>query len=109
MQSRHLLERHFRDRQQRADDLAMRMTHAVRMEAATRVQQIKGLERQLAAYNPLAVLQRGYSITFTAGGRVVRAANEVKPGDRVRTRLGRGEFGAEVRQVKETVNESKEG
>lgn len=97
MLSRNLLERQFRDRQQRTDDLAMRMMHVVKLEFSTRTEQVKGLDRQLAAYNPLAVLKRGYSITFKADGRAVRRADEVRRGDTVRTRVGEGEFESEVR------------
>jgi len=61
-----------------------------------RVQQARSLERQLAAYNPLAVLKRGYSITLKADGRAVRNAGEVKAGEKVLTRVGNGEFKSEV-------------
>ncbi len=44
---------------------------------------------RLEALSPLAVLSRGYSITLTEG-QVVRDAADVKPGDRIVTRLGRG-------------------
>ena len=97
MQSRNLLERRFRDEQQRTDDLSMRMLQVVKLEYSMRAERVKGLERQLAAYNPLAVLKRGYSITFKSDGRAVRRADEVKGGDRVRTRVGEGEFESEVR------------
>jgi exodeoxyribonuclease VII large subunit len=100
MQSRHLLERRFRDSQQRGDDLSMRMVHGMRLVFSERAHQVQGLERQLAAYNPLAVLKRGYSITFNSAGRAVRGADEVTSGEVVRTCVGSGEFNSEVRTVK---------
>lgn len=95
-QTRHALERQFRSGQQQTDDLAVRMTHSLKLVFARRVQQVHGLERQLNAFNPLAVLKRGYSITLNAEGRAIRRVQEVKPGDRVLTRVGEGEFTSEV-------------
>ena len=98
-QSRHLLERGLRETQQRADDLGLRLQHAVRLRVTTRAERLRGLERQVAAYNPLAVLDRGYSIARRADGRIVRSAGDVKSGDTVTTRLARGEFTSEVKET----------
>jgi exodeoxyribonuclease VII large subunit len=95
-QLRHSLERQFREGQQQSDDLSGRMTQSLKMVFAMRVQQARSLERQLAAYNPLAVLKRGYSITLKADGRAVRNAREVKAGEKIVTRVGNGEFKSEV-------------
>lgn len=95
-QMRHALERQYRQGQQQADDLSGRMTHSLKMVFSMRVQQARSLERQLAAYNPLAVLKRGYSITLKPDGRAVRSARDVKPGERILTRVGNGEFKSEV-------------
>ncbi len=92
----HSLERKFREGQQHADELSSRMKHSVNQVFALRVQQARSLERQLAAYNPLAVLKRGYSITFTAKGRAVRTAGDVSAGDMLVTRVGEGEFKSRV-------------
>lgn len=98
-QSRHLLERQFRDRQQRADDLTMRLSHVLKMEFSRRSGEFKVLERQLAAFNPLAVLKRGYSITLKADGRVVRSPRDVGVGERVETRVSRGRFESQVTTI----------
>jgi exodeoxyribonuclease VII large subunit len=92
----HSLERKFREGQQHADDLSNRMKHSVNKAFTLRVQQARSLERQLAAYNPLAVLKRGYSITFRANGRAVRTAGDVSDGDMLVTRVGEGEFKSKV-------------
>ncbi|HEX8430789.1 MAG TPA: exodeoxyribonuclease VII large subunit, partial [Longimicrobium sp.] len=68
-----------------------------------------GLERDLAAAagalearSPLAVLARGYSLlTDAATGRVVRAPEDVTPGQRLRARLGRGELTVRVESANE--------
>jgi exodeoxyribonuclease VII large subunit len=51
---------------------------------------------RLHGLSPLAVLGRGYSIVSTAAGRVVRKAEEVRPGEELRVRLGLGALTAEV-------------
>lgn len=51
---------------------------------------------KLNALSPLAVLTRGFSITQTADGRILRDAASVKPGDELKVRLERGSLNAEV-------------
>jgi len=48
------------------------------------------LERLLATTSPLAALRRGYSITMTESGRVLRSAEGVRAGDPLITRLADG-------------------
>ena len=52
--------------------------------------QVHGLAGRLHALSPLAVLARGYSITFDEQGRIIKKAASVKPGDTLRTKLHRG-------------------
>jgi exodeoxyribonuclease VII large subunit len=54
------------------------------------------LHAGLASLDPNAVLARGYSITHAASGEVLRDAIGVKPGERLRTTLARGEIYSEV-------------
>lgn len=49
-----------------------------------------GLVGRLNALSPLAVLERGYSITFDSDGKIVKEASCVKPGDLIQTKLHRG-------------------
>jgi exodeoxyribonuclease VII large subunit len=51
---------------------------------------------KLDALSPLGVLTRGYSITQTSNGKVVRDPAAVKPGDKLNIRLERGKLDAEV-------------
>jgi len=77
-----------------ADDL-----HAAARERHRRAaERLNALERELVLASPIHVLRRGYSVTTTADGRVVRTANQLKPGDLIRTRLADG-------QRSSTVNE----
>jgi exodeoxyribonuclease VII large subunit len=55
--------------------------------------QLDALAARLRLLGPEQVLARGYSITSDAArGKVLRAADEVKPGQRLRTRLKTGEI-----------------
>jgi exodeoxyribonuclease VII large subunit len=54
----------------------------------------------LGERNPLAILNRGYSITRDAAGRIVRDASQVATGSEVSIHLAHGELGAEVTRVK---------
>jgi exodeoxyribonuclease VII large subunit len=57
------------------------------------------LAERLEGLSPLAVLNRGYSLTQRPDGKIVRSAETVETGDRVRVRLGRGELGCLVEEV----------
>src|SRR6202789_3603775 len=50
----------------------------------------KELDGRLAALSPLSVLERGYSLTFTSAGQLVRAASAVATNEILKTRLARG-------------------
>ncbi len=56
------------------------------------------LAAALGSLDPGAVLARGYSITYTAAGELLRDAARVQPGDGLRTALARGEVISEVRK-----------
>ncbi len=78
---------------QRAARLA---TMTERFQRVTRSQleraglSLASAERELAAVSPLAVLARGYSVTFDAAGNAVRKAADLAPGDTIQTRLPDG-------------------
>ncbi len=58
---------------------------------------------QLHAFSPLATLQRGYSITRTvADKRIIRRANQVKPGDDVTVELAEGSLSVRVQRAIES-------
>jgi len=57
-------------------------------------------EAILQERSPLAILNRGYSITRDAEGKLVRDAAKVPPGSDISIRLARGELDATVRERK---------
>jgi exodeoxyribonuclease VII large subunit len=56
---------------------------------------------RLNALSPLAVLQRGYSITRTEAGDVVKEATQVKKGDTIVSKLAKGQVRSSVFGVDE--------
>lgn len=57
---------------------------------------LDALAARLALLDPVNLLERGWSITRTAGGAIVRSVEQVAPGDTIVTRLGDGEVASTV-------------
>jgi len=74
--------------------LAFALTHCVHRSNA----RLERLQAALGGLDPAAVLSRGYSITYDAAGVVLRDAANVKEGERLRTRLARGEVLSEAKK-----------
>ena len=81
--------------------------HGLQGALTARVQQLisqgadrlNGLAGRLHALSPLSVLERGYSITFDEQGSILKTASQVKPGDRLRTRLHQGHVHSRVEEI----------
>ena len=69
-----------------------RLLPAMRESLAKGLRRLSTAQAKLELLDPGSPLKRGYSLTFNAEGRIVRAAETVKPGDRLTTRLGVGEI-----------------
>jgi exodeoxyribonuclease VII large subunit len=76
-----------------------RMNFALRTTLDARREAIARRAAQLEALSPLNVLARGYSLTRTEDGRVVREAASLAEGQRIVTRLARGEVVSRVQGV----------
>jgi exodeoxyribonuclease VII large subunit len=74
--------------------LGFSFLHAIRACEA----RLARLGAALGSMDPQAVLARGYSITYTAAGEVLRDAAQVRPGEALRTALARGQVHSEVRK-----------
>ncbi len=69
---------------------SQRLSPLVR-EAASRADvRLAAARAKLGLLDPANPLKRGYSMTFDARGRIVRRAQDVRPGDELTTRLGEG-------------------
>ncbi len=70
--------------------VASRLEPALALRLQVLSARLEKAEAKLTAYSPYGVLERGYSLTTTADGTVIREATAVKTGERLTTRLARG-------------------
>ncbi len=84
---------------QTLEDMRMRMGHRARLRHQMGVQDVRRVAMQLRALNPLAVLQRGYSVTRGADGRIIVRAGDVSDGEMVETQVADGQFESRVTRV----------
>jgi exodeoxyribonuclease VII large subunit len=113
------IDRKFRYAAQALDSLARRLVHpAARLRSyqqlmiqlsarlafafSHRVHRCQAHLAQLGAtlvsLDPTAVLQRGYSITYSASGEVIRNSARVHQGERITTQLSQGRIESEVKK-----------
>jgi len=90
-----------RQDRRRLDDLAGRLDRALARGLDRRRHRLVGVAGRLDSLSPLAVLGRGYSLTLTASGAIVRSAGQVAVGDEVGVILHEGRLAARVTARKE--------
>ena len=90
---------------QRLDDIGERMARAAKQQLAQAAQQLASLSAQLESLSPLQVLARGYSLTHTDDGRLVRDASALRPGDLLVTRVASGVIRSLVTGTERTEGE----
>jgi exodeoxyribonuclease VII large subunit len=91
--------RRLHELEQRLDDRAARLHRAAKARLERARAAVDAAAGQLNTLSPLNVLNRGYSLTRTTDGRLVRDADEVKPGDVLHTRVAGGEITSRVEEV----------
>jgi len=88
------------DLERRLDEWSERLQRAVRQRLAELQRLLEAQAARLETLSPLNVLARGYSLTRTElGQNVVRASDQVRPGDRLVTLLAQGRV---ISRVEET-------
>ncbi len=73
-------------------DTGLRVRRLVEQCLQKRSAEISVLKARLRTTNPVAVLDRGYSITYDAEGNILRSADEVRQDAVIKTRLANGEI-----------------
>lgn len=76
--------------------LATRLTESVVAAMKVRATKADSAERHLNAVAPIHVLERGFSITLDASGKLVRRISDVRTGDRLQTRVSDGSIESTV-------------
>jgi exodeoxyribonuclease VII large subunit len=83
-------------------ELDRRMARAMSNILDSNGVRLEAKARELHAISPLAILERGYSITrLDKSSKVLRSASELRPGDRLRTKLAEGEAISVVEKITE--------
>lgn len=85
---------------QKVDEYAVLLSQQFRRRLQEASQKVRILAAQLESLSPLAVLARGYSMTWRkADGRLVRNAAQLQPGDELLTRFHQGQATSRVEQI----------
>ena len=80
----------------RIQQLEYRLTQSVRARLSDARERFGNAATHLEAVSPLSTLARGYSVSTTAEGKLVKQAKQLKSGDRLTTRLSDGVVESEV-------------
>lgn len=84
----------------RLDELEVRFGRAIRSRLRDARSKADAAAARLESLSPLAVLRRGYSITYrTADGRLIRDASHLSVGQQITTRFAHGQAISRVEQV----------
>jgi exodeoxyribonuclease VII large subunit len=84
------------DKRMLLDFMSTRMGAAAAKKVASSRERYIRLAASLDAMSPLKVLGRGYAIVRQPDGAVVKAASDVKPGDKITVRLQKDEISATI-------------
>src|SRR5579884_1364339 len=96
------LER-IRQEEERLDEYSGRLQRAFQRRIEQHHEQLRSLTARLESLSPLNVLSRGYSLTHKEGERaMLHEAKQVRPGQRIVTRLQHGEIISRVEETKES-------
>jgi exodeoxyribonuclease VII large subunit len=90
-----------RQDRRRLDDLQGRLARATARGVDGRRHRVGNIVGRLDSLSPLAVLGRGYSLTLTTSGEIVRASSQVAEGDPVSVMLHEGRLICRVTDRKE--------
>lgn len=80
-------------------DITIRIDHLVKI----RSESFNSIKGKLEAFNPLAILKRGYSVSVKLPeGIILKDVGSIKIGDTVETKLGKGKFRSRVEEIEHT-------
>ncbi len=71
---------------------------AMRRKLSDSASRLSALLRETEALSPLSVLQRGYSVTTDAKGKIIRKTSDVSPGSELITRVADGSIKSVVKE-----------
>ncbi|MFA5166971.1 MAG: exodeoxyribonuclease VII large subunit [Candidatus Omnitrophota bacterium] len=83
----------------RVDDLGRRMESRLANFVDSKGQSFRGIMGRLNALNPLAILERGYSVSFNEKGDIIKNVRQLSVGDIMQTRLHKGSLVSKVTAI----------
>ncbi len=83
----------------RVDELGRQMAARLQGFVDSKVQCFQGVTGRLNALSPLAILDRGYSVSFNEKGDIIKEVPQVSVGDVIRTRLRKGSLISKVTSI----------
>ena len=98
-------ERYIKLRKNALELVSAHLLAAQQRSVALKRQKYISLTAKLDAMSPLKVLTRGYSMTSTSSGQLIRSVNNIKPGDKIRISLSDGSLKANVTEIVGDMNE----
>ncbi len=81
------------------EQLSARLQRAMRHCYETRSAQLLHQQVRLASLNPQAVLERGYSITYSAHGEIIRGTNHLHKNDKIQVKFAQGRIDAQIQNI----------
>ena len=94
--------------EQRLKSLQQRMAQSLKSRLNQGQTQLQATRRNLNAVSPLAVLSRGYSISYNEEGQVLRSASQLTTGSKLVTRLAGANVDSKVTRVEAVENGTKD-
>ncbi|MBD3426974.1 MAG: exodeoxyribonuclease VII large subunit [Candidatus Omnitrophica bacterium] len=94
----------FLQMEQRVDELARSAASSIKHLCQMRRARLGAAAGKLEALSPLAVLERGYSITFK-GKDVIKKASDLAEGDLIRTVFASGKVASRVEKIEKQTKE----
>jgi exodeoxyribonuclease VII large subunit len=88
----------------RRDRVAAQLVRGARHLLAQAGAEVEARSRLCIQFDPARVLERGFSVTRTEDGTIVRRASEVTSGQRIVTRLVEGSFTSRVEDGLESTD-----
>ena len=85
--------------QQRVQQLQYRLQQAMSEQLGEHRERFGKACAQLEGVSPLATLARGYSVTTTPQGALLKKTTQTAPGDTLKTRLADGWIESEVKSI----------
>ena len=86
---------------QRIDEITLRIKKGMEYRTMLTKERLKKISGQLNALSPLAILGRGYSVTFSyPEEKIIKDAQATKKGNIIKTKIKKGSLLSEIKEVR---------